>query len=262
MKMQSIIPQKPKKWAQMPLYKKVAIYQKHLGAFHAPFVDKLVAKKIVKAICGDPIHVAPVVRILSSPDDLRIEDLQASSNRIIKATHASKWNIAIESGISDLKKIIQQLHQWNRTYSPGIEKQYAYIQPRFFIEERIVDNYADHFATVGIREKDAIVYMCRCIYGDVVSISARLGELRNDYDREWNVIGGFQLPFIQKPQPDRLATLIWAAEKLSAPFEFVRMDFYLSADEKIYFSEFTFSPSCGLPTLPGDLEYTLSKKWV
>ena len=257
----------------MPLYQKVSIYQKHLGPFHAPFVDKLVAKKIVKALCGDVIQVAPIIRILQSPDDLRLDDLHQvgiGPDRIIKATHASKWNIAIENGngngnetgISDLKRIIQQLHQWNRPYSPGIEKQYAYIRPQFFIEERIVDKYADHFATVGIREKDAIVYMCRCIYGKVVSISARLGELRNDYDREWNVIGGFELLFIQKPEPDRLATLIWASEKLSYPFEFVRMDFYFSADNEIYFSEFTFSPSCGLPTLPNNLEYTLSKKWV
>ena len=167
--------------------------------------------------------------------------------------------------------MIQQLQQWNRTYSPGFEKQYSTILPRFFVEEKIVDKYREKYASLGknmARCDDAIVYMFRVIYGKVVSISARLGELRNDYDRDWNVIGEFQIPFIEKPGtcPPLVAAslqqMIRNAEKLAAPFEFVRMDFYLGADGKIYFSEFTFSPTCGLPTLPGNLEFTLSRYWV
>lgn len=125
-----------------------------------------------------------------------------------------------------------------------------------------MDKYREKYASLGenmARCDDAIVYMFRVIYGKVVSISARLGELRNDYDRDWNVIGEFQIPFIEKPG---LQQMIRNAEKLAAPFEFVRMDFYLGSDDKIYFSEFTFSPTCGLPTLPGNLEFTLSRYWV
>ena len=259
----SIIRKRPKNWSSLPLYKKVAIYQTYLGPLHAPFVDKLIAKKIVKSICGDDIDVAPVIRILESPQDLRDSDLQP--NYLIKAAHGSKWNIdpAREVGRRSRSHIIQQLQLWNRTYSPGLEKQYSTILPRFFVEEKIVDKYHENYASLGKNMAscdDAIVYMCRVIYGRVVSISARLGDLRNDYDRNWNVIGAFQLPFIQ--DKGCFERMIRNAEKLAAPFEFVRMDFYLGADEKIYFSEFTFSPTCGLSTLPGNLEYTLSRYWV
>ncbi len=270
--MPSIIPpqKKPKNWRTLPLYKKVQVYQQYLGKFHAPFVDKLLAKKIVTEVCRGEILVAPVIRILASPNDLRPEDL--CPNWIIKAAHASKWNINLqdrsesgsEYGPEKIPIMIQKLHQWNQTYSPGLEKQYQYIQPRFFIEEKIVDKYAHCYTGIGEKSDDAIVYMFRCIYGKVVSISARLGERRNDYNPHWEVIGGFDMPFIQKPEGDLLQRMIRNAERLSSPFEFVRMDFYLGAGDHqpIYFSEFTFSPTCGLPTLPGNLEYTLAKSWI
>lgn len=265
-KMASIIPpqKKPKNWTRLPLYKKVQIYQQFLGKFHAPFVDKLIAKQIVTKVCCGEILVAPVIRILSSPNDLRPEDLHPNS--IIKAAHASKWNLNLKDKCSPEKipSMVQKLHQWNRTYSPGLEKQYQHIQPRFFIEEKIIDKYAHCYNEIGEKSDDAIVYMFRCIYGKVVSISARLGERRNDYNPHWEVIGGFDMPFIKNPDADLLQRMIRNAEKLSAPFEFVRMDFYMGPgdDHPIYFSEFTFSPTCGLPTLPGNLEYTLAKSWI
>lgn len=119
MRLKSIIQKRPANWSSLPLYKKVAIYQKYLGPLHAPFVDKLTAKKIVKSICGDEIEVARVVRILQSPQDLRDSDLQP--NYLIKAAHGSKWNIdparevglgpGIGIGRRPRTQMIQQLQQ-------------------------------------------------------------------------------------------------------------------------------------------------------
>ena len=47
--------------------------------------------------------------------------------------------------------------------------------------------------------------------------------------------------------------MIKYAEILSAPFPFVRSDFYL-VDGKVVFGELTFTPAAGLDT--GKLEYT------
>ena len=49
--------------------------------------------------------------------------------------------------------------------------------------------------------------------------------------------------YIEKPRC--LEQLLRYAEKLSRPFPFVRVDFYV-INEKVYFGELTFTPSAGL----------------
>jgi hypothetical protein len=56
--------------------------------------------------------------------------------------------------------------------------------------------------------------------------------------------------------------MIELAEILSAPFEFVRIDFYLSSDRKIYFSEYTFTPSGGYRFYTNNIEAELGKLWL
>ena len=243
---------KPSHWNQLPLYKKVGIYQRFLGKFHAQFVDKLRVKSIVKKICGDDIQVAKVVRVLSSPQDLQRRDLDPSY--MIKSAHASKWNINLLPGKKyELHTLKAQLEKWNQLYNPHEEHQYAYLQPRFFIEEKIHDKY---FGKSG----EAIVYMCRCIYGKVVSISVKYRELRNDYDTSWNIIGDHQMIFLERPK--HLERMIKISERLSSLFEFVRMDFYIDCMDEIYLSEYTFSPMGGIQVLSDELEKSLGELWI
>lgn len=71
-------------------------------------------------------------------------------------------------------------------------------------------------------------------------------------DTEWNLARinrnsidapeGFTLP-----KPKCLDVLLDSASKLSKPFPFVRVDFYISND-KVYFGEMTFTPSGGMDT--------------
>jgi len=67
--------------------------------------------------------------------------------------------------------------------------------------------------------------------------------------------------YIQKPKNfDKMISL---AEKLSSPFEYVRIDFYITdEDDKIYFSEYTFTPNNGLKSLSYDQEMLLGKDWI
>jgi hypothetical protein len=54
------------------------------------------------------------------------------------------------------------------------------------------------------------------------------------------------------PKPDAYEEIIAAAEMLSKPFPFVRMDFY-SVGGRAYFGEMTFSPNGGIDTYLTDL---------
>ena len=49
---------------------------------------------------------------------------------------------------------------------------------------------------------------------------------------------------------------------LSAPFEFVRMDFYIDIEDKIYLSEYTFTPAAGFQYYSCKVEKELGKIWI
>ncbi len=252
---------KPQNWDSLALYQKVRHYRSHLTPEHSRFVDKLEAKKIVKEILGDDIEVAKVIRVLDNPNDLKPADLNEQKNVFIKATHGSGWNIFIDNinnKINHIKKIEEYkklLQSWNKVYNngDGEEIQYRYIRPRFFIEEMVKDK---------ILEKDVINYKFRCINGKVIPfITVTVGKMKNFYNFDWILLNKPEIPF-NIPKPVHLNKLIYCAEKLSSPFEFVRMDFYISNEDKIYFSEYTFTPSNGVRVLSHDLEYTLGKSWT
>ncbi len=103
--------------------------------------------------------------------------------------------------------------------------------------------------------------MIRCIYGKAVSIGIGYNEYMNNYYIDWTPIKiGIPFTIEKMEEVEKMKVL---AEKLSQRFEFVRVDFYLGKDKKIYFSEFTFTPSAGNMVYPTHtIEYELGKSWI
>jgi hypothetical protein len=241
---------KPTQWKYMPMWEKISYYKNILNENYAPFVDKLTAKSIVKQICGDQIEVANVVRILSSPEDLKQVDL--NPNHLIKASHGSGWNINIQP-TTNLELCKESLRKWNTKYT-GIntgESQYQYLKPQFFIEEKICDIETGYSG-------EAVVFMFRCINSKVITIGVKKGNVQNSYDVYWNPLEPEEFSI---KKPSNINTMLYLAEKLSAPFEFVRVDFFLSADKKIYFSEYTFTPAGGTQIFNSYLEKYFGALW-
>lgn len=239
---------KPTEWSNMPFYKKIAYYKTTLNRLYAPYVDKLCAKKIVKDICGDKIKVANVVKILKSPEDLNMSDLDA--NHIIKSIHGSGWNINIDKS-TNINECNDKLKKWNIPYTINGEKQYNYIKPGFFIEEKINDKFSG-------KSGNADVYMLRCIRGEPFIISVKRGNIQNNYTLDWNIIDKLNFHL---NKPNELDRMIELSKLLSMPFEFVRIDFYISADSDIYFSEFTFTPSAGYQLYSDQIEEKFGALW-
>lgn len=225
---------KPENWMELPMFKKIHYYGTQLTKEYAEYVDKLQAKRKVKEICGDDIQVAKVVRILDSYNDLTENDF--NTNYIIKSSHGSGWNIYNDTPIT-LNSAIQKLKGWNHKYNSSLEKQYNFIEPKFFIEEKIQDSilgYTGH----------ACVYMFRCIHSNPISIGVKYKKTQNSYDVNWNLTQPPKIPFAI-PKPKCLSKLLNFCKILSSNFEFVRLDFYIGKDDVIYFSEFTFTPAGG-----------------
>ncbi len=242
---------KPDNWDTLTLSAKIQTVMQTYPPSIAPYVDKLQAKQIVKDICGDRIHVAKVHRILDTPDDLQEQDMHP--DRILKSTHASGWNISF-SKHTVLPDAIAKLHRWNRIFPDAKrEIQYSYITPRFFIEEKVN-------CFLGGTSLNAAVFMIRCIYGipQNIRVVNSLGK-GNSYTLDGKPLGGH--PF-HLPLPSQVQQMIELAKDLSAPFEFVRVDFYLAKDGRIFFSEFTFSPGGGTSYFPEEVEAQMSAAWT
>ena len=235
---------KPINWKKLPMYKKIQYYSSQLDERFAPYVDKIEAKQIVKNICGDDISVAPIIRILDNPTDFSADDINV--NNMVKASHGSGWNININNN-TNVNYVQTMLQTWNKPYS-NTERQYTYIKPRFFIEQK-----------VNGPAGNADVFMFRCIHGQPISIGVKRGGIQNSYDIHWNPLASIQIANLAKPA--HLDKMLSLAKLLSSPFEFVRVDFYY-VDGIIYFSEFTFTPAAGAQFFPMVLEARFGSMWV
>lgn len=234
----------------MPLYEKIGVYAQHLDERYAPYIDKLEAKAIVTAALPD-LQVAPVIRVLKDHADITTADLGASN--LLKAAHGCGWNIPLD-GSAPLLEIHDALQSWASAPYSTKEKQYTYVKPRYFIESILDDKYTG-------KSGKARVFMVRCIHGKPVSVGVRLGNgssVQNSYSPSFKLLEPEKFPF---EKPAQWETLLQYAEVLAAPFEFVRMDFYIGSDEKIYFSEYTFTPAGGHRVFPIHLEHTFGKLW-
>jgi hypothetical protein len=258
---------KPNDWDTLPLYKKIKYYSSTLDQQYSIYVDKLEAKKIVSEMTNGQIKIAKVVKELTDINDIKQNDI--NQNHLLKTTHASKWNLDFKE-INDIKDVRIFLKEHNKIFSTE-EKQYLYIKPRFFIEEKINDLYT------GISGK-AFVFMFRCIHGKPVSIGIKfeikqnyLGIIKTNtinllYDTEWNYIPQKNIDsrfrHIRINKPINLDIMIKNAEILSNRFEFVRIDYYIDKNNDIYFSEFTFTPSAGKITFDPVIEMKMGQAWI
>jgi len=242
------ITNKPENWSLLPLYSKISYYKTILNENYSPYVDKILAKNKVKEMLGMRIEVANVIKVLKDMNDLKEVDI--CDNYILKSSHGSGWNIDLQKE-KDINNIKRQMNKWNKIYDTYEEKQYSHLQPKFFIEEKIEDKI------IG-KTDSAIVYMFRCIHGEPVIIGVKYKGEHNIYDTNWKILE--KKLKIQIKKPDNLDEILNIVRELSKIFEFVRIDLFLTKD-KIYFSEFTFTPNAGIQFYKWKKEIELGRLW-
>ena len=229
----------------------------------APYVDKLEAKKIVKEMMGDEVEVPKVIRVLADFNDFTEADINPL--HMLKCTHASSRNIIFYPTVKyNVKWVLQMIDKYKKPfYTHHNEMQYKYVEPRFFLEEKVVDYGNDS-------QGNAVTFMFYCIGGvarTLIMMDKKLDRYRHFTVNEDTSIKQIAIEnqvyhaFIL-PSNETMTKMVKAAGKLSQPFEFVRVDFYLGLDEKIYFSEFTFTPHSGEQIYSDEYELELGKLWV
>lgn len=213
--------------------------------------NRLAVRSYVKGKIGAK-HLIPLIGSYDSLSKETWDDLPSSF--ILKANHGCGMLRIIRNKDDHLfSNVKSETEEWQETdyYKKGREWAYKGLE-RVILAEKLLLNEK------GKIPKD---YKFFCFNGKVKVIQIdynRFGEQRrNLFDHSFNPIDGKLLYPTYKEKvrkPDNLERAIGLAEKLSASFNFIRVDLYLLNDS-IYFGELTNYPGNGfIPFQPEELE--------
>ena len=187
-----------------------------------------------------------VIGVYKSANEIDFESLP--DQFVAKTTHGSGWNLLCKNKSElDWKKWKKIMNTWLKlnVYVFGREWNYEHISPRIIIEK-----FIDH--------EPLIDYKFMCFNGE-----PKFLQINNDYegkhyvdfyDIDWKKVDFTYNNYTQSehvlPRPQQFEEMKELAKKLSAPFPYVRVDFY-NPPEKIIFGELTYFPGSGLlPLVP------------
>ena len=178
----------------------------------------------------------------------RFDDIDFSSlpdQFVMKCTHASGFNYLVKNKDElDIKKLRKMFNKFlNTDYGKKtVEPHYSKIKPRIIIEQAITDlsSLPDEYKIHVFNGKAKYLYL----------VTGRGKDIKyNNYYIDWTPFNeaqfnGWDTSEEQLKKPDQFDEMVKFAEKIASPFPFVRVDLYL-INNKIYFSEMTFTPAKG-----------------
>ncbi len=187
-----------------------------------------------------------VLGVYENANDIDFDALPNSF--VAKTTHGCASNIICKNKNElDWEKWVKIMNSWLNlnVYAFGREWNYKDIKPRIIIEKLI-------------EHQPLIDYKFMCFNGE-----PKFLQINNDfegvhyvdfYDIDWNRVDFTYNKFTKSnhvlPIPPQFEEMKALAKELSAPFPYVRVDFY-NPPGKIIFGELTFFPGSGLlPLVP------------
>lgn len=166
----------------------------------------------------------------------------------IKYNNGAGCNLIVsDKGSLDIKSAEKTINKWFKTkpWLGWAEMQYKNVKPCIIIEKYLgteSGEYPEDYKFYCFNGKSKYVMIC-------VDRGAKREPKYFYFDREWNMMP-FTSDYFSDPdrkiaKPEFIDEAFDIAEKLAAPFPFVRTDLYIVGG-KIYFGELTFTPSAGL----------------
>jgi hypothetical protein len=216
--------------------------------------DKYAAREYVNSKVGEQYLVT---LLWHGEDPRRIPFDTMPKEYVIKTNHATNQTIVVK-GKADRSDIINKLSDWLRTnyYWACREYQYFHIKPRVVIEEYLKNPDGS----------GPLDYRFYCFKGvpEVIQVDNHAHDINPFYDTKWNQLDLYYRNGVPRPamaKPTNLEEMILIASQLSAELDFVRVDLY-NIDGKIYFGEFTLTPTAGeLKLQPESWDLKLGDKW-
>ena len=207
--------------------------------------DKYLVRKWVEEKIGGE-YLIPLLGVYDRFEDI---DFFALPDRfVVKANHGCGYNYIVKDkrkvDFDDMRKKVNGWLHENYGDKLGTELHYRNIEPKIVIEQYL-ENEQSH--------GDLYDYKFWCFNGRVEYVLF-MSERNTDgvkmafYDREWRkqpFACSYPIDNKVNEKPDNLEQMITLAEKLSAGFMHVRVDFYRLDSGKVYFGEMTFTSASG-----------------
>ncbi|MGF6301435.1 hypothetical protein OKW43_003416 [Paraburkholderia sp. WC7.3g] len=227
-----------------------------------PWLTELTDKLTVRDYVARKLGESHLIPLLAAPETFTKEVFDALPDSfVMKANHGSTYvKVVRNKSATSFEELRDLANHWMSLdfYKIGREKHYRPIKPRIFFEQLLLDESGNvppdyKLQCFGAKSGRLVIY--------ILVISDRFGaDTRGDlYDVNWNhldvVIGEYKPSENPPPRPDNLDAIVDAGIKLSADFDYVRVDLY-SPNNQIYFGELTFTPGAGvLPFMPDRIDY-------
>ncbi len=217
--------------------------------------DKCAVREYVeKQGCGAILN--ELYGVWTNPDDI---DFQSLPNKfVLKCNYFYHMNLVVtDKSQLDIPATCQLLHTWlhSNGHLQFSEMQYADM-PKKILAEKFIETQD------GLAPTDYKIYCCNGQPTYVMVCVGREQDVKPKFyyfDTKGNLQRNMTQDGIDAPAdfrytiPQGWDQMIEYAKILSAPFPFVRADFYLE-NGQVIFGELTFTPAAGLDT--GKLPYT------
>ena len=207
---------------------------------YSQLVDKYEVRKYIKEKIGEE-YLIPLIGVYNSFEEIDFTKLP--SKFVLKCTHDSgsvvvcsnKESLNINKIQLDINKALKR-----NFYYYGREWPYKNVIPRVVCEE-MLDSQIIDYKIFCFNGKPKFLYVGQGLVSD--------HSLKIDfYDLNWNIMNFKRTDYDNFDEklnkPIRFDEMLKIAETLSENIPFVRIDLY-EVDDKIYFSEFTFTPAGG-----------------
>lgn len=221
--------------------------------------DKVRARQFIAERVGQK-YLIPLYGVWDRADDIPLESLPRPC--VIKPAAASGLVTFLRPGVHvDLDALRETLRDWlGRDYS-RYHREWSYqgIQQRILAEKMLLGPDGEvppDYKLWVIGHKVRIITVDRSRFTQ---------RTRNVYRSNWEPVDARQYPADNHPvdpRPPQLDLMIDVAERLAAPFEFLRVDCYLDGDDSLFVGELTVSPGAGYERFePESLARELGSYW-
>lgn len=252
---------------RLPRWRRPVTFNDHLfaiklrGELYDPLrqyvSDKLQVKDYIAGRVG-PDYVLETLAVLES--EAEVEAFRPLPQAcVVKPTHLSGYFFLLGAGEMPDR---EEMKRWLRLnyYDLWREANYRYLRPRILVEAFFAGEAEG--ATPEDITQDYKVFSIGGRVKFILSVMDRFGETnRLCYSRDWK-----RLPFLldyeaegEHPRPERLEEMIAVAERVSADFSSVRVDF-LAAGGRLKIGELTnVHMNAQSQFLPGDFDRRMGR---
>ena len=221
--------------------------------------DKISVRDFVAERVGGQ-YLPKLLQTAAAPEGIAWDDLPSSF--VLKANHGSGTNLLVsDKSQVDVHAAMELAGSWLRdgsSYWPYKSWAYKDIIPRLLVEEYLGggDAVPSDLKLFTFHRKVQLVQ---------VDTSRFSGHRRNLFTPNWEPLAVRYIwpeADMAPTRPRQLEEMISVAERLSEPFEFIRVDMY-EVDGRVYVGEMTHYPEAGLGQLtPRDFDLALGRVWA